>query len=218
MKCVRTYVFLWSRGTQREINFSWQVILRRVSESWYLDGDICVIRAPLHPRASKSSPSNPINTHSLQRGPFMQRSAAAAASLPSIFARLDSLLAPRAEPHPVARSTRSRREGAGIRRKKVALAKAIWVSHLQQGCRCDSSVLAACSERLATTGPDDRGERLPRRLKWRAGLLIITTMSSVNKWSATRWRKGGTELGWWSNKCLLYVEHAGPAGCSKWCV
>lgn len=82
--------------------------------------------------------------------------------MPSIFTRLASLLAQRAEPNPVVRSMH---RGRGAQGERVALGEAIWVSHLQHGDGCDSFVLAACSERLWTTGPDDRSERLPRRLE-----------------------------------------------------
>lgn len=75
-------------------------------------------------------------------------------SLPSVFARLDSLLASHTKPHSMVRVEALRR---GARGKRVALGETIWVSHLQQGYGCDSFVLAACSERLRTTGPWWRG-------------------------------------------------------------
>lgn len=42
--------------------------------------------------------------------------------------------------------------GRGAQGKMVALGEAIWASHLQQG---NAFVLAACNERLPTTGLND---------------------------------------------------------------
>lgn len=86
------------------------------------------------------------------------------ASLPSVFARLASLLALHAQPNPMYGRCSACVCG-GARVETVALGEAIWVSHLQRSNGCDSYILAACSKRLPTIGPDDRGERLPRRLR-----------------------------------------------------
>lgn len=141
-----------------------------VSESWHLQspwlhGDIYVIRAPLHPRVIKSSPPNPL-TPILSRELHLRNASVEVVFLPSVFARHGSLLAPQVELNPVALTTVGGWVGGGC------FAQRGWRSPRPSGYPICNTVmaatpfvLAACSERLPMTGPDDRGERLPRRLQ-----------------------------------------------------
>lgn len=147
------------------------------------DGDIYVVWAALHPLISKSSPLNPLSP-----------------ALPSIYAKdlawhwwssISAKLLPSWRSAGTTCQAQFRgavdtgRGGGGW----FLLSEAIWVSHLQQGCGCNTLVLAAHSERFLTTGPDD-GQEAPKisgmTCRPTNNSMPLKMMSLVTQWSLRR--------------------------------
>ncbi len=119
------------------------------------------------------------------------------ASLPSVFARLASLLAPHAEPNPVVRWTRwvgggSGKEG-GARQGHLGIPSAtrLWLRLFRSG---------SLQRAITDDRPWWQGQEAPQtsRMTWRPAnnRMLLEMMSSITWLSPKRWREEGTEGGW----------------------
>lgn len=151
-------------------------ILKLASLVVWIVGDICVIRVTLHLCVIKALLKNPLTqifSRKKKTNKTIYINDLVHQSQANIFSRLSCLSCCIMDT--VLGGVRAWGDS-----EAVALAEAIWVSHLQHGYGCDSSILAACSKHLP---PWWHGEEAPQTSQ-------MTQNNSNNSvlWKITRLR------------------------------